>query len=274
MIENQKLDDRDCCQSFADSYEVSNLPAMRAIERAVLGCDYGGTSWTTCVQAEQLIGALELRPGRHLLEIGAGSGWPGVYLAKASGCDVTLVDLPLNALAKAVSRANDDGLAEQVSAVAGSGCALPFEDGVFEAISHSDVLCCLPEKLGMLAECRRVARDGAQMVFSIIAIVDGLQGDTYRRAVEAGPPFVESPASYSEMLAQTGWHVVDRIDVTDTHRESLCALVNGLNGSKDLLRELGVDVVRDTRERRQEQIDAIDASLMVREIYDVVAAAI
>ena len=185
---------------------------------------------------------------------------------------MTLVDLPLNALGKAMNRANGDGLAKHVSAVAGSGCALPFADSVFEALSHSDVLCCLPEKLDMLAECRRAACDGAQMVFSVIAIADGLRGNKYRRAVQAGPPFIESPASYSEMLAQTEWRIVNRIYVTDAHRESLSALLNGMNGSEELLRALGDDVIRDAKNRRQEQIDAIDAGLMVREIYEVVAA--
>lgn len=29
------------------AYELSRLPAMRRVEESVLGCDYGGTSWTT-----------------------------------------------------------------------------------------------------------------------------------------------------------------------------------------------------------------------------------
>lgn len=266
------VDYQDCCQAFADSYEVSNLPAMQAIERSVLGCDYGGTSWTTNVQAGQMIDSLQLQPGLHLLDIGAGSGWPGVFLADESGCKVTLLDMLPNALAKAMSRADSDGLGERVSAVVGSGCDLPFGEAVFEALSHSDVLCCLPEKLDMLSECRRVARDGAQMVFSVIAISDGLEGESYLRAVEAGPPFVELELGYPEMLAQTGWRIVDRIDVTDTHRESLSALVKGLNSSEELSRALGDEVVRDSSKRRQVQINAIDAGLMVREFYSVVAA--
>lgn len=243
---------------------------MQAIERSVLGCDYGGTSWTTCSQAERMIVSLDLQPGQNLLEIGAGSGWPGLYVAEASGCNVTLVDLPLNALGTAMRRASDDGLSERVSVVAGSGCALPFDSRVFETLSHSDVLCCLPEKLEMLSECRRVARDGARMLFSVIAIHDDLAGESYRRAVEAGPPFIESPATYSEMLSQTGWQIADRIDVTDTHRESLSALVVGLTESDDLLDALGDDAVREAIARRQEQIAAIDDGLLVRETYTAV----
>ncbi len=131
----------DCCLAFAASYEVSNLPAMREVERSVLGCDYGGTSWTTSAQAAQIVDLLELRPGLHVLDIGAGSGWPGLYLADTSGCDVTLLDLPVNALAKARDRAQSDGIEDRVITVAASGAALPFADSSFEAISNSDVLC-------------------------------------------------------------------------------------------------------------------------------------
>jgi SAM-dependent methyltransferase len=164
----------DCCQAFAESYEVSNLPAMREVERSVLGCDYGGTSWTTSAQAQQIVELLNLQPGQHVLDIGAGSGWPGLYLADTSGCAVTLLDLPVNALAKARERAREDGIDDRVITVAASGAALPFADDSFEAISHSDVLCCLPEKIEMLEECRRVATDGANMLFSVIAVAPQL----------------------------------------------------------------------------------------------------
>ncbi len=177
----------DCCQAFAASYEVSNLPAMREVERKVLGCDYGGTSWTTDGQAKQIVDLLDLQPGLHVLDIGAGSGWPGLYLADTSGCDVTLLDLPVNALAKARDRAQRDGIEDRVITVAASGAALPFADSSFEAISHSDVLCCLPEKIEMLEECRRIATDGAHMLFSVIAtaqdirIADRFEGTICKR---------------------------------------------------------------------------------------------
>jgi len=48
--------------------------------------------------------------------------------------------------------------------------ALPFADGSFDAFNHSDVLCCTPDKLGVLRSCRRVARDDAGMTFATIAL--------------------------------------------------------------------------------------------------------
>ncbi|MCK5326566.1 MAG: class I SAM-dependent methyltransferase, partial [Woeseiaceae bacterium] len=135
----------DCCQAFADSYDRSLLPAMRKVEEAVLGCDYGGTSWTTRQQAQQMIAMLELEQDQRLLDIGAGSGWPALYLAEQSGCEATLVDIPMNALEHARVRARQDSMSDRVWTVSGDGTALPFDDDTFDVVSHSDVLCCLPD---------------------------------------------------------------------------------------------------------------------------------
>lgn len=240
---------------------------MREVERAVLGCDYGGTSWTTSTQAAQIIDMLQLQPGLHLLDIGAGSGWPGVYLADSSGCDVTLLDLPINALTKAMKRAQLDGINDRVNAIAASGSALPFKNYSFDVISHSDVLCCMPEKVEMLRECRRIATDKAKMLFSVIAIAGDLPEADHRRALEAGPPFVDAPGRYEDLLAECGWRLLDRIDGTSEHRNSLTALVKAFNDSTELPVVLGHDVVNEASQRRQEQINVIDAGMLVREIF-------
>src|SRR5215831_2058262 len=86
-------------------YSLATDPIMLSIERAVCGCDYGGNSWTTCDEAHRIAALLELRMGVRLLDLGAGSGWPGLYLAKITGCEITLVDLPLVGLRIAAERA-------------------------------------------------------------------------------------------------------------------------------------------------------------------------
>ena len=104
------LDEQATIERFDDLYPLTQAPIMREIERSVCGCDYGGTSWTTRREAEQVGALLGLAPGRRLLEVGAGSGWPGLYLARTTGCDVTLVDMPLAGLRIAARRAALDGL--------------------------------------------------------------------------------------------------------------------------------------------------------------------
>ena len=79
-----------------DKYaELHGSAAMRDLERSVCGCAYGSTSWTTRWEAERIAQLLELRPAAKLLDVGAGTGWPGLYLAELTGCDVVVVDAPL-----------------------------------------------------------------------------------------------------------------------------------------------------------------------------------
>ncbi len=240
---------------------------MRAVEKSVLGCDYGGTSWTTIGQASQIIDTLELGPGVHCLDIGAGSGWPGLFMSDESGCAVTLLDLPVNALVKARDRAQSDGIADRVGAVAASGDALPFGDATFKAISHSDVLCCLPDKVRMLQECRRVAVDASKMLFSVISVAPGLATADHRRTVDAGPPFVDASDDYGQLLAESGWRLISRDDCTVEYRSSLEALVGAFEEDGELVGALGEELVREARIKRQEQIAVIDEGMLVREIF-------
>jgi len=267
MSEQNEMSMIDCCELFVESYELTNLPAVKEAERSVLGCDYGATSWTTREQAEQIIDTLSLGPGIQLLDIGAGSGWPGLLLADNGGCDVTLVDLAENALRMARKRANIDGIGDRVNAIAASGATLPLRSDSFDAISHSDVLCCLPEKQEVLKECGRVARVGSQMHFLVIAVRLGLSSSDHKRAIEAGPPFVGAPADYAELLSESGWKMIDRQDVTGEHRRSLVALVDAFETNSALIDALGEEHVSDSLSRRQEQIAAIDAGLLVRETF-------
>src|SRR5580765_8183597 len=185
--------------------ELARSDAVRDLERSVYGCDYGGNGGTTRLEAERVFGLLELRPGVRLLDGGAGSGWPALYLAQISGCDLVMVDIPLASLRIARERAVADRLARRCETIAADAAALPFRDASFGAFNHSDVLCCTPDKLGVLRSCRRVARDGARMTFTTIALAPDLADAERRIAMESGPRFMDSEENYVALLARSGW---------------------------------------------------------------------
>ena len=197
-----------------ERYGWACAPIMLEIERSVCGCDYGGSSWTTRAEAERMAEDLQLGPGIRLLDLGAGSGWPGLYLAQVTGCRVTLADLPVAGLKIARDRAAADGIAERAGAVVADAAFLPFADDFFDALSHSDLLCCLVQKRAVLAACRQVLRGGGRMVFTVLYVSPGLSAGDYRKAVASGPEFVESDSDYPTLLSETGWSAVDTEDLT------------------------------------------------------------
>jgi ubiquinone/menaquinone biosynthesis C-methylase UbiE len=128
-------------QRFGDRYAEDQTDVVRQIERAVIGGDWGANGYTTVRQADLLAELLHLRPGMRLLDLGAGRGWPGLYLAARSGCHTVLSDVPVEGLRQALARAETDHATEKVAAVASSARALPFPAGSFDAVVHTDVLC-------------------------------------------------------------------------------------------------------------------------------------
>ncbi len=195
-------------------FRQGQLPAVQAVERAVCGCAYGGTSWATRDEADQIAAALELAPGVRLLEVGSGSGWPALYLAGQSGCEVTLIDLPFDGIRIAAGRAAVDGLSGACLAVVADAAHLPFREDCFDVINHSDVLCCLVQKREALAECLRVVRPAGRMAFSVIRLQPGLSAADHARAAETAPEFAESDADYPTLLAATGWAIRQCHDLT------------------------------------------------------------
>lgn len=258
---------------FSNTYRIGQLEFMLEIERSVCGCDYGGTSWTTKTEAQEVIDVLKLGPGREYLEVGAGSGWPGLYLAQQSGCNVTLTDLPFNGLQIARKRAAADQLAGRCGVVSADGAALPFRKGSFDAIYHSDVLCCLVEKLEVLRSCRRVAGGSGRMVFSVIFIAPGLGAGDRERAIAGGPPFVDAPAPYPEMLGEAGWEIVGRIDLTAEYLESTRRHVSGLETYKrEVIEAYGEDRASEMLDHRRNTVSALEAGLLRRELFNTVPA--
>jgi SAM-dependent methyltransferase len=133
--------ERDTRKRFAERYGAESSEVVKGIERAVIGGDWGANGYTTMAEADRLGALLELRPGAALLDLGAGRGWPGLYLAARTGCRATLIDVPVEGLRSAVVRAGAENLSDRVTVVAASARHLPFRAGVFDAVIHTDVLC-------------------------------------------------------------------------------------------------------------------------------------
>lgn len=132
-------DEAEAREHFAERYGRDPSGAVDEVERAVIGAVWGANGYTTLAQADRLAERLQLRPGQRLLDLGAGRGWPGLYLARGSGAHVASSDLTFEGLRAGRARARREGVS--AAAVVASGRRLPFAEGSFDAVVHTDVLC-------------------------------------------------------------------------------------------------------------------------------------
>jgi SAM-dependent methyltransferase len=138
MVTSKEHEARD---RFADRYREDRVDVVRDIERRVIGGDWGANGYTTIAQADDLANRLHLRREHLLLDVGAGRGWPGLYLAATTGCTVVLADVPVEALHVAAARIGDEELDARAWCVNASARHLPFPAATFDAVVHTDVLC-------------------------------------------------------------------------------------------------------------------------------------
>lgn len=254
-------------ERFADRYRLCCAPVRLDIERDALGVDYGSTGYTTRAQADELGRLLALGPGVRLADIGAGSGWPGLYLAKQTGCQVVGTDLPLDGLRQARARAGADGLLGRATYALATGRHQPFRSGSFDAVVHTDVLCCLGPKLAMLRACRALLRPGGTLAFTTILVAPGLDAAQHRRAVRAGPWQVRARRPYADLVAQAGFTDVVEIDVSEDYRRVQAAWLDASEAHAAELRALMTEAeLRLAQADRRQALAAIDDGLLRRSI--------
>jgi SAM-dependent methyltransferase len=128
-------------ERFAARYRLAGLDVMKVAELAATGSDFGVSGYTTVPQAEQLARRLRLGSDAVVLDLGSGTGWPGLHLAKLIGCSVVVSDPVGEGPQEALARAEREDLAGRAWAVSADGRALPFASATFEAVVHSDVIC-------------------------------------------------------------------------------------------------------------------------------------
>ncbi len=134
-------DQRRALAQFRERYARPTTDVTDRIDERVIGAAWGSNGYTTLEQADALAERLALGPGRRVLDVGTGRGWPGVYFAVAYRCQVVGTDFSFDALAAASRRAGNERVGGRFFAAAAAGARQPFRAESFDAIVQTDVLC-------------------------------------------------------------------------------------------------------------------------------------
>jgi ubiquinone/menaquinone biosynthesis C-methylase UbiE len=164
-------------------------------------CPYGQRFWVEAphplVTRARLHEALGPVAGRHLLEVGPGTGYYAVDTADRVGDagHLDLLDLQHEMLDHTLREAGRRGLAARMTAMQGDAQALPYPDAAFDGAYIVLTLGEVPDQGAALHELARVVRRGGPVV------VGELFGD----------PHMVTSRRLRERAALAGLHVQRRV---------------------------------------------------------------
>lgn len=123
---------------FQSTYSEHFSRAALRLEQAALDHAVGLHGYTTLAQAQMLAERLAPTPGELLLDMGAGRGWPGVHLARTSGCSLIALDIPVDALRAAQAQMPPAPAGQLYAALVADGRAVPLATQSVDGVIHAD----------------------------------------------------------------------------------------------------------------------------------------
>ncbi len=131
------------------------------------------------------------RPGRHVLDVGVGTGLELPMVARSTR--ITGVDLSRPMLERARERVRRHGLANVDGLVVMDAMRLAFADGCFDAVLAPYVLTVVPDPVASLDEWARVLKPGGEIVL-------------VNHVGAPGGPVAAVEAWLGRRAARLGWH--------------------------------------------------------------------
>ncbi len=179
-----------------------------------------------------LVDRLNPGPDDTVLDIGCGGGAPTVQLARSRGSRVVGVSISAKDVERGRARAASAGLSDQVTFEMADALTLPFEDESFDHVISIECLSHIGDRVGALAEIRRVLRPGGRVVLTDFSMypeyIAGLDAAMKAWTIRAlkhfnelwrnSPPVVVS--DYPDYVREAGLLLDEIIDISDNTRRT------------------------------------------------------
>jgi ubiquinone/menaquinone biosynthesis C-methylase UbiE len=162
-----------------------DLAALKIRQQAAWSSgNYAVVGTTLQIVGEELCEALDLRPGRKVLDVAAGNGMASLAAARR-WCDVISTDYVSSLLERGRARASAEGLTIEFKEADAE--ALPFADGTFDTVVSTFGVMFTPNQDQAAAELLRVCKSDGQIGLANWT-PDGFIGQMFKTLAKYMPP--------------------------------------------------------------------------------------
>lgn len=158
---------------------------------------------------------MRLQPDQHVLDVGCGIGGAARYIAGATGCKVTAIDLTPEYISVARELTDLTGLSANVSFDVSNATAMPFGEACFDAALTLHVAMNIRDRNALYREVARVLRPGAVFyLFDVMKNNDEPLTFPVPWAASGDTSFLTTPDETRALLEGAGFEVTEVEDRT------------------------------------------------------------